>query len=281
MHIDPSQQSARRARFVSTGTLPRTEVVLSLLEEAHELYRSVDDGSVADYIPALVEVPADLFALAVVGVNGSVSSAGDVGVEFSIQSISKPFVFALVCEAIGFERARELVGVNSTGLAFDSVMAVELNPERTANPMVNAGAIATTSLVPGETAEQKWEFVRAGLSRFAGRELQLDSEALGNQRNQGIARLLQSYDRMYFDPLQATDVYTRQCSPLVTTIDLAVMGATLADGGVIRSAANELSIPKCAAGCSQCLLLRASTSAPATGSTTSGYARRAASAAEL
>lgn len=237
MHVDPSQPSTRRARFVSTGTLPRTEVVLSLLEEAHELYRSVDDGSVADYIPALLEVPADLFALAVVGVNGSVSSAGDVGVEFSIQTISKPFVFALVCEAIGYERARELIGVNSTGLAFDSVMAVELNPERTANPMVNAGAIATTSLVPGETAEQKWEFVRAGLSRFAGRELQLDSEvydseALGNQRNQGIARLLQSYDRMYFDSLQATDIYTRQCSLLVTTIDLAVMGATLADGGV-------------------------------------------------
>jgi glutaminase len=146
-------------------------------------------------------------------------------------------VFALVCQSIGADEARRKIGVNATGLPFDSVMAIDLNPQRTMNPMVNAGAIATTSLVPGVTAEQKWRAVRDGLSRFAGRELSLDeevyeSESATNQRNRGIARLLEGYGRMYCDALVATDVYTRQCSLNVTARDLAIMGATLADGGV-------------------------------------------------
>jgi glutaminase len=116
-------------------------------------------------------------------------------------------------------------------------MAVEMNPQRTMNPMVNAGAIATTSLVPGDTPEEKWAFVRRGLSAFAGRPLDVDdevyeSEAATNRRNQGIAHLLHGYGRLTFDPEAATDVYTRQCSLVVTAEDLAVMGATLADGGV-------------------------------------------------
>ena len=116
-------------------------------------------------------------------------------------------------------------------------MAVELNTTRTMNPMVNAGAIATTSLAPGDTAEAKFAFIQDGLSRFAGRRLDLDtevyqSEAATNLRNRGIAKLLEGYGRMYFDALEATDVYTRQCSLNVTVHDLAVMGATLADGGV-------------------------------------------------
>ena len=108
-------------------------------------------------------------------------------------------------------------------------MAVELNDDRTMNPMVNAGAIATTSLVPGDTAEEKFERIRDGLSRFAGRELSIDedvyaSETATNLRNQGIAHLLESYGRLYFDPDEATDVYTRQCSLDVTVHDLAVDG---------------------------------------------------------
>jgi glutaminase len=170
-------------------------------------------------------------------VRGRIFSIGDSKREFSIQSVSKPFVFALVLQAIGVESARRRLGVNSTGLPFNSVMAVELNDERTMNPMVNAGAIATTSLIPGATADDKWHHIQTGLSRFAGRPLEIDpdvyeSESETNLRNQGIAHLLDSYDRMYFDPDQATDVYTRQCSLNINAEDLAVMGATLADGGV-------------------------------------------------
>jgi glutaminase len=127
--------------------------------------------------------------------------------------------------------------VNSTGLPFNSVMAIELNADRTMNPMVNAGAIATTSLAPGDTAAAKWAFIQDGLSHFAGRPLELDeevyrSEAATNFRNRGIAKLLEGYGRMYFDALEATDIYTKQCSLALTVKDLAVMGATLADGGV-------------------------------------------------
>lgn len=222
---------------VSTGHLPTDEEVRSLLDAGYTRYRHLRDGAVADYIPALACASPDWFGAALVGTRGRVFQVGDATLEFSVQSVSKPFVFALVVDLLGADEARRLLGVNSTGLPFNSVMAIELGQDRTINPMVNAGAIATTSLVPGDTADDKWHYVREGLSRFAGRDLQLDdevysSEMSSNRRNQGIAHLLDSYERMYFDPDAATDVYTRQCSLLVSATDLAVMGATLADGGV-------------------------------------------------
>ena len=151
-------------------------------------------------------------------------------------SVSKPFVFAAVCQAIGPEQAREKIGANATGLPFNSLAAIENGDGRT-NPMVNAGAIATTSLAPGATADAKWDFIYEALSQFAGRPLSLNQEVYAsakgtNFRNQSIARLLQSFDRIYCDPAQATDLYTRQCALNVSAKDLAVMGATLADGGV-------------------------------------------------
>ncbi|MBW6398183.1 glutaminase A [Roseomonas sp. HJA6] len=222
---------------ISTGHLPPNPTVDVLVEEAWNRYRGVVEGKVADYIPALAKASADWLGICVAGVDGIEHAVGDADRAFSIQSISKPFVFALVCQALGRGRARASIGVNATGLPFNSVMAIELNADRTMNPMVNAGAIATTSLAPGANAEARWAFIRDGLSRFAGRELALDrevyeSEAATNQRNQGIARLLQGYGRMYSDPDEATDIYTRQCALNVTARDLAVMGATLADGGV-------------------------------------------------
>ena len=222
---------------ISTGHLPPDEEVATLVAAAYERYQSLDEGKVADYIPALARTPRELFGVCVVGIEGGTFAMGDTAHEFSIQSVSKPFVFALVCQAVGSEEARRKIGVNATGLPFNSVMAIELNNDRTMNPMVNAGAIATTSLAPGATADAKWRFIQEGLSRFAGRRLSLDtevyeSEAATNLRNRGIAKLLEGYDRLYFDALEATDVYTKQCSLNVTVKDLAVMGATLADGGV-------------------------------------------------
>jgi glutaminase len=152
-------------------------------------------------------------------------------------SVSKPFVFALACEALGAEEVRAKLGVNSTGRPFNSLAAVEQGGDGRTNPMVNSGAIATTSLGPGATADEKWRLIHDGLSRFAGRTLPLNDEVYAsasatNFRNQSIARLLQSYGRIYFDPAETTDLYTRQCSLNVSARDLAVMGATLADGGV-------------------------------------------------
>src|SRR5262249_35184744 len=146
-------------------------------------------------------------------------------------------LFALVCEAVGVQEVRERVGVNATGLAFNSLEGIERNPDGRTNPMVNSGAIATTSLVPGSSLAAKGQVIHAGLSRFAGRPLPLNavvdaSDTDINYRNQALGRLLQSYGRIYMDPGEAVDIYTKQCSLNVSARDLAVMGATLADGGV-------------------------------------------------
>ncbi|MBC5785515.1 glutaminase A [Ramlibacter sp. USB13] len=223
--------------FVSTGALPSRDEIRALVETAYARFRSERAGAVADYIPALAEADPDAFGICLANTRGDTFALGDAEQAFSIQSVSKPFAFALVCDALGAEEAALRLGVDATGLAFNSIMAVELRADRTTNPMVNSGAIATTSLVPGANAEERWQNVQQGLSRFAGRPLAFDervyrSEAATNQRNAGVAHLLRGYQRLYCDPDEATDVYTRQCSLLVTARDLAVMGATLASGGV-------------------------------------------------
>jgi glutaminase len=233
----PTIDGAIRPRYVSTGRLPRDDLVQRLVVHAHELYRSNREGETSQVYPALARVPADLFGVGVVDTTGTVFAAGDADCEFAIMSVSKPFVFALVCALIGPGVAREKLGVNSTGRPFNSLAAVEGSNDGRTNPMVNPGAIATTSLAPGSSARDKWRFLHEGLSRFAGRELSLDEEVYAsasatNSRNQSIARLLQSLDRLYCEPSEAVDLYTRQCSLRVSARDLAVMGATLADGGV-------------------------------------------------
>jgi glutaminase len=234
---DVSPSHSADAPFVSTGHLPTAERVQALVAEAHGRYRSNTEGAVSPVYPALARAPRDLFGICIVTATGSVYSAGDAEHEFAIMSVSKPFVFALVCQALGPEAARQKLGVNATGLPFNSLAAIEQSADGRTNPMVNSGAIATTSLVPGATPEARWQFIHEGLSRFAGRRLPLNDEVYAsasetNYRNQGIARLLQSCGRIFTDPADATDLYTRQCSLNVSAKDLAVMGATLADGGV-------------------------------------------------
>ncbi len=222
---------------VSTGRLPAAPEVQTLVEAAYTRFKPVLEGKQADYYPALAKVPANLFGICIAGMDGALYSAGDALFPFTIMSVSKPFVFSLVCQAHGAEHVRQKLGVNSTGLPFNSILAIEQSPSRLTNPMVNPGAIAATSLVPGASVDEKWQFIYQGLARFAGRELALNSDvyasaSASNQHNQVIARLLASYDRLYADPQEAVDLYTRQCSLDVTATDLAVMAATLADGGV-------------------------------------------------
>ena len=222
---------------VATGAPPSSDDVAEAIHIAYDRSLELTDGEVADYIPELADTSPDLFGICVAEVDGTVQGVGDVDHPFTIQSISKAFVWALACEEIGDEKLIELIGVNNTGLAFDSVMSLELNDGHPMNPMGNAGALATTALVPGDSPDEQWEFIRKGLSRFAGKDLELDeavyrSESASNQRNQGIARLLEGYERIGSNPLDVVDVYTKQCSLLVTATDIAVMGATLADGGI-------------------------------------------------
>jgi glutaminase len=232
---EPGLDTAERS-FVSTGSLPPRELVQTLVVEAYERHRANAEGSISSVYPALGRVSPALFGVCVAGTTGDVFAVGDAEVEFTIMSVAKPFVFALVAQVLGAEELRARVGVNATGLAFNSLEAVEHTDGRT-NPMVNPGAIATTSLVPGATAEAKWRFIRDGLSSFAGRMLAVDDEVYlsaseTNHRNRELAFALGRYDRIYSDPAEALELYTRQSSLTVTARDLALMGATLADGGV-------------------------------------------------
>lgn len=216
--------------FISTGRLP-AEVAQGLVDEAYERFRSNDEGETSRVYPALERVQRDLFGICVVATNGRVFSTGDAEREFALMSVAKPFVFALVCESVGADEARDKLGANATGLPFNSPAAVERSADGRTNPMVNPGAIAATSLA-GD-----WNSLRDGLSRFAGRGLALDEEVYGsasatNFRNRELARLLDARGRINGDPTEALDLYTRQSSLSVTAKDLAAMGATLAGGGV-------------------------------------------------
>jgi glutaminase len=222
--------------FVSTGRLPSEDAVARLVTDAHARFANVALGNNSQVYPALANVSPSLFGICVAGTDGRIFSVGDAEHEFTIMSVSKPFIFALICDVIGATGARERLGVNATGYAFNSLTGVERNSEGRTNPMVNAGAIATTSLVPGGSPEAKWRFIHEGLSRFAGRTLSVNEEVYAsasktNSRNRSIAWMLQSLGRIYCDPIDAVELYTRQCSLDVSAKDLAIMGATLAHGG--------------------------------------------------
>lgn len=222
---------------ISTGRLPDRTIIDTVLADAHVRASALTHGTVADYIPALAAADPDSFGIALAGTDGHVTTVGHADTAFSLQSVSKAFVYALACETHGHRAVRDLVGVNATGLAFSSVMALELHDGHPMNPLVNAGALVTTSLVPGNSAVARWITVQTWLSALAGRPLSLDtdvyeSESATNQRNRALAHLLASYGHLDGDPEATLDLYTKQCSVLVTARDLAVMGATLADGGV-------------------------------------------------
>lgn len=223
--------------YVSTGTLPDGARVQALVDEALARHRGDTDGRTSEVYPALARVPPDLFGICVVGVNGAVHSAGDAEAPFPIMSVAKPFTLALACEALGPDAVRREIGVNATGLPFNSMAAIEQGAGGRTNPMVNPGAMATTGLVPGDGHDARWQALLDGLSRFAGRPLSLDEEVYAsasatNHRNRAAARLLYDYGRIAGDPGEVLDLYTRQSSVSITARDLAVMGATLADGGV-------------------------------------------------
>ncbi|PSJ63173.1 glutaminase A [Pseudaminobacter soli (ex Li et al. 2025)] len=213
------------------------EAITTVLEKGRAAGLAASGGKNADYIPYLASVPSDLFGIAVVTADGQVFKTGDADFAFAIESISKVFTLALVMEKIGAEAVHKKVGADPTGLPFNSVIALELHGGRPLSPLVNAGAIATTSLVPGDSADACWKAILDCQSRFAGRQISLSdevnrSEQTTNFHNRAIAWLLYSAGTCYSDPMQAVDVYTRQCSTLVTTIELATMGATLAAGGI-------------------------------------------------
>ena len=197
--------------------------------------RGDDAGELASYIPELARADPDRLALAVVGPRGRLAAIGDADAAFTIQSISKPFVFALALDALGRDAVLRHVGVEPSGEPFNAI-SLEEGTGRPANPLINAGAIATTALIPGEGLAERSAAIVAGMSRFAGRALAVDeavylSESETGDRNRALAHLLRSHEVLAAPVDDAVEAYFRQCAALVTVADLAVMAATLAFGG--------------------------------------------------
>ena len=209
----------------------------SAVAHAYSLHRHNAEGHNAKYIPALADVDSGLFALCAMTPGGHIASVGDVQHEFPIESISKVFTLALVIEQQGHAAVRAKLGSNPTGAAFDSVLALELHHDKPTSPLVNAGAMATTSFVLASDPADRWRKILDVQSAFAGRPLSLSeeinaSEQATNAHNKAIAWLMYSAGTLFCDPMEACMVYTQQCSTMLTTADLATMGATLAAGGV-------------------------------------------------
>ena len=216
---------------------PAEAAIKVALQEAYDQFRDTSRGANASYIPYLANVNSRLFGIAIATADGKVYELGDTEFEFGIESISKAFVLAMAMQERGATVIEDSVGVNATGLPFNSVLAIELEPQRAVSPLVNAGAIATNSLIKGTSAADQWNKIDHWFDRLAGRDIKLidelyRSEAATNQHNQAIAMLLASYGRMYSDPRQATDSYTKQCSMGTSARDLAVMAGVLANNGV-------------------------------------------------
>jgi glutaminase len=213
------------------------EKIEKAMSEAYNLYKNDKEGKNADYIKELATVDPNIFGIAIITTDGKIYTLGDVSSMVSIQSVSKVFTMAKVVEEQGHQAVQDKIGVDATGMRFNSIVAVELQKGKEINPLVNPGAIAATSLISGKDSVAKWKNIMEVQSAFAGRPLTVNwpvyvSEAGDNLRNQAIAHLLLAYGRMYFDPVQATDLYTKQCAINVNAKDLATMAATLANGGV-------------------------------------------------
>jgi len=208
----------------------------SAINAAFLKYRDIKEGANADYIPALAKVDPNVYGIALVTTDGKVYTAGDLTTEVSIQSISKVFTMAKVIEEQGPAAIENNMGVDATGQVFNSINAVEQYKGAEMNAMVNPGAITATSMVSGASYDEIWNKIASFYNDFAGRQLKVlqdvyESEAATNQRNQAISMLMFAYGHIKDNPLRACDIYTKQCSVGVNAKDLAMMAATLANGG--------------------------------------------------
>ncbi|HEY2808106.1 MAG TPA: glutaminase A [Steroidobacteraceae bacterium] len=236
-----SAQQAAPAAAAPAGKVspvaPRKEQIQAIVNEAYAKFKGETRGKNADYIPELAKVDSKLFGIAVVSTDNATVTVGDVKTAFSIQSIAKVFSLALAMEEQGGEKVFQKIGSEPTGRPFNSPLAVVDMPTHSGNPLVNAGAIATVSLISGASADAKWQKILNFYSEVAGEKLTLidavyKSEAATNTGNKALSYLLAKYDRIYADPFQSVDVYTKECSVGVTALQLARMGATLANHGI-------------------------------------------------
>ncbi len=207
------------------------------LTDLHSQLLPVRDGRVADYIPELAKADPDCFAISVVTVGGAQINVGDSAARFTIQSVSKPFVYGLALDDNGREHTLSKVGVEPTGDAFNSIIKVDEGSGRPHNPMVNAGAIAIAGLIKGQNQTERLNRMLATFGRFVGHDVTIDasvftSERSTGHRNRAIAHLMLNFGMVDENITETLDLYFQQCSVLLSASDLAMMGATLANAGV-------------------------------------------------
>ncbi|HLO49880.1 MAG TPA: glutaminase A [Kamptonema sp.] len=218
------------------GNLSPNSPIQTFLNELHLKCQSLKDGVLANYIPELAKANPDCFGIAVVTADGQIYQAGDCEQLFTIQSISKAFVYGMVLEDCGRDYVLTRVGVEPTGDAFNSIQLDEVS-KRPYNPMVNAGAIATTSLIKGTDPTERLNRMLDMFQRYVGRDLFVDmsvftSERTTGHRNRAMAHLMLNFGMIEPNIDDALDLYFQQCSVMVNCRDLAVMAATLANGGI-------------------------------------------------
>jgi glutaminase len=233
------------AQIARSPVAPRRELVESVVREAYDKFNTDTNGKNADHIPYLAKVDSRLFGIAIVTTDNQVLTMGDVSYSFSIPSISKVFTLALAMEEPGPNKVFENIGSEPTGRPFNSPLAVVDRATHSGNPLVNAGAIATTSLISGKDANEKWDKILNFYSKTAGEKLVLidevyESEAATNTGNKALSMLLAKYERIYADPFESVDIYTKQCSVGVNAAQLARMGATLANNGINPSTGEQV-----------------------------------------
>jgi len=226
--------SAKRRSVSSKSTTP--SIVETLVTDAYEQFRTCDQGTIATYIPELGKASPAHFGVCVMSVDGDYFEAGDCNVEFTIQSISKPFVYAMALTQHGRDKVYQRIGVEPSGDAFNSIVLDE-KTNRPFNAMVNAGAIAVASLIQGASLAERSEAQLAVFSAAAGRRLRIDdsvcrSETETGHRNRAIAWLMRNFDMIEGNVDEILALYFQQCSIVVTARDLAAMGATLANMGI-------------------------------------------------
>lgn len=225
------------------------EKLAVVMQQALDEAKTNMAGDNASYIPFLASVPSELTGLAFVSVTGEVIQLQDAGYKFAIESISKIMTLGLVLEQSGADALHSKVGAEPTGMPFNSVLALELHQGKPLTPLVNAGAMVTVSLVKATDKEQRWQQILHFQSLLANSAITLSdevnqSEQTTNTHNRAIALLLESSGRMYSEPLEACDVYTRQCSTLFNAVELATVGATLANGGKNPCSGEQLIQPQ-------------------------------------
>ncbi len=208
----------------------------SLLDDLYQQYLPLRDGTVASYIPELAKMNPDWFSICVATIDGQVYATGDADQLFTIQSISKVFVYGMALEDHGRERVLSKVGVEPTGDPFNSIIRLDENSKRPDNPMVNAGAIATTSLIKGNGPTERLNRMLDMFRQYVGHDVFIDvsvfmSERMTGHRNRAMAHLMRHFGMIDEKIDEDLDLYFQQCSLMVTCRDLAIMAGTLANGG--------------------------------------------------